>query len=91
MPFILIVKQLAYVLIVEEHCVRSAAIRSCIHKRRTRYRWWKKAKGQKRHIVVDVRGNLLAVVVHAANLHDTKSGIEPIVQISHLHTLLKRL
>jgi hypothetical protein len=29
------------------------------------------------HIVVDTLGNLLAVVVHAANIHDTKSGIEP--------------
>ena len=35
----------------------------------------KKIKGRKRHIVVDTMGNLLAVVVHAANVHDTKSGI----------------
>ena len=35
----------------------------------------KKGKGRKRHIVVDVLGSLLAVVVHAANIHDTKSGI----------------
>ena len=35
----------------------------------------KKIKGRKRHIVVDVLGNLLAVVVHAANIHDTVSGI----------------
>ena len=35
----------------------------------------KKVKGRKRHIVVDTMGNLLAVVVHAANIHDTKSGI----------------
>ena len=32
-------------------------------------------KGRKRHIVVDVMGNLLAVVVHAANIHDTKAGM----------------
>ena len=37
----------------------------------------KKVKGRKRHIVVDIMGNLLAVVVHAANIHDTKSGINP--------------
>jgi len=37
----------------------------------------KKTKGRKRHIVVDVMGNLLAVHVHAANIHDTKSGIIP--------------
>ena len=34
-----------------------------------------KTKGRKRHIVVDVMGNLLAVIVHAANIHDTKSGL----------------
>ena len=33
-----------------------------------------KTKGRKRHIVVNTMGNLLAVV-HAANIHDTKSGI----------------
>ena len=32
-------------------------------------------KGRKRHIVVDTRENLLAVIVHAANVHDTKAGI----------------
>jgi len=37
----------------------------------------KKVKGRKHHIVVDVMGNLLAAVVHAANTHDTKSGIIP--------------
>lgn len=34
-------------------------------------------KGRKRHIVTDTMGNLLAIKVHAANTHDTKSGIEP--------------
>ncbi len=38
----------------------------------------KKVKGRKRHIVVDTMGNLLAVYVHAANIHDTKSGINPV-------------
>lgn len=36
----------------------------------------KKIKGRKRHIVVDILGNLLTVIVHAANVHDTKSGGE---------------
>ncbi|MDK4539964.1 hypothetical protein, partial [Kingella kingae] len=27
------------------------------------------------HIAVDTLGNLLSVVVHAANIHDTKAGI----------------
>lgn len=34
-----------------------------------------KTKGRKRHIVTDIMGNLLAVHIHAANIHDTKSGI----------------
>ena len=34
-----------------------------------------KKKGRKRHIVVDVLGCLLSVIVHAANIHDTKGGI----------------
>ena len=33
------------------------------------------ASGRKRHIAVDTLGNLLSVVVHAANIHDTKAGI----------------
>ena len=37
----------------------------------------KKVKGRKRHIVTDTMGNLLAIVVHAANIHDTVSGINP--------------
>ena len=37
----------------------------------------KKIKGRKRHIVVDTMGNVLAICVHAANIHDTKSGINP--------------
>jgi putative transposase len=36
----------------------------------------KKVKGRKRHIVTDTQGHLLAVNVHAANLHDTTSGGE---------------
>jgi putative transposase len=34
----------------------------------------KKVKGRKRHIVTDIMGNLLAIKVHAANIHDTMSG-----------------
>ena len=36
----------------------------------------KKIKGRKRHIVTDTSGNLLAVKVHAANIHDTVGGCE---------------
>jgi len=34
----------------------------------------KKIKGRKRHISVDILGDLLHIKVHAANIHDTKSG-----------------
>ena len=34
----------------------------------------KKIKGRKRHIVTDTMGNILKVVVHAANTHDTVGG-----------------
>ena len=36
----------------------------------------KKTKGRKRHIVVDTMGNLVQVIVHAANVHDTKAGCD---------------
>lgn len=34
----------------------------------------KKIKGRKRHIITDTMGNLVAVKVHSANLHDSKSA-----------------
>ena len=34
----------------------------------------KKIKGRKRHIIVDTMGLLLAVIVHAANEHDSKGS-----------------
>jgi len=34
----------------------------------------KKTKGRKRHIIVDTMGLLLAVSVHAANVHDSKGA-----------------
>ena len=50
----------------------------------------KKIKGRKRHIVVDVMGNLLAVVVHAANIHDTKSGIRTATQAFERYPTIKK-
>ncbi|MGT2832296.1 transposase [Streptococcus halotolerans] len=41
----------------------------------------KKVKGRKRPIVVDTMGNLLDVVVHTANLHNTKPGILVVRQV----------
>lgn len=39
-------------------------------------------KGRKRHIVTDTMGNLLAVKVHSANLHDSKSAKLVLVKMS---------
>jgi len=50
----------------------------------------KKIKGRKRHIIVDVMGNLLAVVVHAANIHDTISGIDPAKRAFEKYPSIKR-
>jgi len=41
----------------------------------------KKTKGRKRHIIVDTMGLLLAVVVHAANEHDSKSAPRVIAEL----------
>ncbi|WP_367025868.1 IS5 family transposase [Methylococcus sp. ANG] len=45
----------------------------------------KKVKGRKRHIVVDVLGNLLHVQVHAANLHDTVGACEVLRRAAEKH------
>jgi putative transposase len=50
----------------------------------------KKVKGRKRHIIVDIMGNLLAVVVHAANIHDTKSGINPAKKAFEKYPTIKK-
>ena len=36
----------------------------------------KKIKGRKRHIVVDTLGHLIHVMIHAANVHDSKAGCD---------------
>jgi len=41
----------------------------------------KRIKGRKRHIVTDTQGLLLAVKVHAANVHDSKAGFEVVEQL----------
>ena len=50
----------------------------------------KKTKGRKRHIVTDMMGNLLGVVVHAANIHDTKSGIIVAEKVFKKYPSIKR-
>jgi putative transposase len=49
----------------------------------------KKVKGRKRHIVTDTMGNILAVVVHAANVHDTVAGIMALRKAFELYPSLK--
>lgn len=49
----------------------------------------KKVKGRKHHIVTDIMGNLLHVVVHAANIHDTKSGGEVIKEAIEKYPSMK--
>lgn len=51
----------------------------------------KKIKGRKRHIVVDILGNMLAVIVHAANKHDTASGLLAAQYATTLYPGIKRL
>ena len=49
-----------------------------------------KTKGRKRHIVVDTMGNLLAVVVYAANIHDTKAGIWAAKKVCETYPSIQR-
>ena len=49
----------------------------------------KKIKGRKRHIVVDIMGNLLGVIVHAANIHDTMAGYYPTLFAMTLYPTIK--
>lgn len=49
----------------------------------------KKTKGRKRHVVVDTLGNLVAVLVHAANEHDSKAGCDVLKQAAAKHASLE--
>ena len=49
----------------------------------------KQVKRHKRHRVVDILGNLLAVVVHAANASDTPSGCPVLAKASQQHKTIK--
>jgi len=51
----------------------------------------KKIKGRKQHIVTDTLGLLLAVVVHAANIHDSKSAPEVISRLKGRFSRLKKI
>lgn len=49
----------------------------------------KKVKGRKRHIVVDTLGNLLHVLVHAANIHDTMAAPRILERVAEKYPRLK--
>lgn len=52
----------------------------------------KKVKGRKRHIVVDTVGNLLEVVVHAANIQDRDGARLVLSKLAHsTRTAIKRI
>ena len=42
----------------------------------------KKIKGRKQHIIVDTQGNLMAIAVHEANVHDSKGAPKVIENLS---------
>lgn len=50
----------------------------------------KKVKGRKWHTVVDTLGHILAVFVHAANIHDTKSGIVSVTKACGKYQTIER-
>jgi len=51
----------------------------------------KKVKGRKQHIITDTMGLLLVVVVHAANIHDSKSASEVISNLRGRFDKLKKI
>ena len=51
----------------------------------------KKIKGRKRHIVVDTLGLLLFVVVHSANIHDSKSAIDVLERFKEQFYMIKKV
>ncbi|WP_313382271.1 IS5 family transposase [Proteiniphilum saccharofermentans] len=51
----------------------------------------KRTKGRKRHIVVDTMGLLMAVVVHSANIHDSKSAPFVLTELKYRFSRLVRI
>ena len=49
----------------------------------------KKVKGRKRHGVVDILGNLVTIVVHAATQSDTVAGCQILAKASKKHKTIK--
>lgn len=48
-----------------------------------------KTKGQKRHIVIDIMGNLLYINVHTTNVNDTKYGVFPFEKVLFYYPSIK--
>lgn len=57
--------------------VDSQSIKTISHSEERGIDGGKKIKGRKRHIMVDTLGCLIEVMVHAANVHDTKGRSGP--------------
>ena len=51
----------------------------------------KKVKGRKQHIITDKMGLILAVFVHAANIHDSKAGIDIITMLKGRFSRLNKI
>ena len=51
----------------------------------------KKIKGRKQHIIVDTQGNLLAIAVHEANVHDSKGAPEVIKNLAYKFPRLAKI
>jgi putative transposase len=51
----------------------------------------KNVKGRKQHIIVDTLGLVLAVVVHAANIHDSNAAYTVIEQLKYRYPRLKKI
>ena len=51
----------------------------------------KQVKGREQHIITDTMGLLLAVVVHAANIHDSQSAFGVIEQLKYRFSRLVKI
>ena len=52
---------------------------------------WKRQKAVKQHIIIDTLSLILVVVVHAANIHDSKGTIEVIANLKGRFPKLRRI
>lgn len=51
----------------------------------------KKIKGRKQHIITDTLGLILVVVIHAANIHDSKGAVDVISNLRGRFPKLKKI